>query len=449
MLSEAGKRYVQERRKAERAAARNGQADRFGVDGADHSSIDNPHGVHIRSRNTAEGTLTAVATPQPVSLLIGMFNGAWLDQQEFPPLEYAVPGIIPEGFGILAAPPKTGKSWLVCNIGLACAVGGAALGRIAVGQRPVLYLALEDGQRRLQTRCRRIMAGQPLPDSIDFIIHADNSTIAFGIICEFLTHHHNDKPLIILDTLGRAKPHRPVGADPYQFDYNVGVQLKNVIDDTAPGGTLLAVHHTRKAESSDFLDAVSGTQGLAGSADFVAVLMRKRHSDDALLNITGRDVIEAEYALTVTDGMWALAGATLAAAASEAESRRERLQLGDRAVEILAFVNSRAETRAADLAAVGISKEQARVYLSRLADSDRIAKTGRGVFTPHTRPLYPYVMSVMSVEAEAENVTEITNKTGVHKGGHLVTGPGRCPECGCHIEKQGHRDTCPANEEPF
>ena len=25
------------------------------------------------------------------------------------------------------------------------------------------------------------------------------------------------------------------------------------------------------------------------------------------------------------------------------------------------------------------------------------------------------------------------------------TGPGRCPECGWHIEKQGHRDDCPAN----
>lgn len=92
------------------------------------------------------------------SLFADMFNGAWLDTQTFPPLECAVPGIIPEGFGVLAAPPKTGKSWLVCGIGLACAAGGTALGTITAPQRPVFYLALEDGQRRLQTRCRRIMA---------------------------------------------------------------------------------------------------------------------------------------------------------------------------------------------------------------------------------------------------------------------------------------------------
>ena len=44
------------------------------------------------------------------SLLGEMFNGAWLDVQTFAPLEYAVPGIIPEGFGVLAAPPKPAKA---------------------------------------------------------------------------------------------------------------------------------------------------------------------------------------------------------------------------------------------------------------------------------------------------------------------------------------------------
>jgi AAA domain len=380
-------------------------------------------------------------TDRDASLLTGMFNGAWLDQQEFLPLEYAVPGIIPEGFGVLAAPPKTGKSWLVCNIGLACAAGGTALGRITVTQRPVLYLALEDGQRRLQTRCRRIMANQPLPDGIDFIIRADNSTIAFGMICEFLTRHRDDKPLIILDTLGRAKPVRPTGADPYQFDYNVGVQLKTAVDKT-PGATLLVVHHTRKAESSDFLDAVSGTQGIAGSADFVIVLMRKRHSDDAFLNITGRDVVEAEYAFTVTDGIWSLAGRTLAESASEAETRRERQQLGDRALEVLGFVNGRAETRAADLAALAIGKEQARVYLNRLAESGRIDKIGRGVFKPSREGKWGGVMSVTSVTSQGRNVTAITDITDITP---LVSGPGRCDECGWHVDKQGHRDDCAAN----
>lgn len=116
--------------------------------------------------------MTADDVEQPPDVLAEMFNGAWLDTQEFPPLEYAVPGIIPEGFGLLVSPPKAGKSWLVCGIGLACATGGLALGRIHVDKRPVLYLALEDGKRRLQSRSRRIMCGQPIPAGIHFITKA-------------------------------------------------------------------------------------------------------------------------------------------------------------------------------------------------------------------------------------------------------------------------------------
>jgi hypothetical protein len=59
--------------------------------------------------------------------------------------------------------------------------------------------------------------------------------------------------LIILDTLGRARTPRPGGADFYAWDYAIGSQLKDTID-KAPGAALLVVHHTRKAESSDFVD---------------------------------------------------------------------------------------------------------------------------------------------------------------------------------------------------
>ena len=49
------------------------------------------------------------------------FTMEWLLQQHFSPLVYHVPGIIPEGFGVLAASPKSGKGWLVLGLGLAVA----------------------------------------------------------------------------------------------------------------------------------------------------------------------------------------------------------------------------------------------------------------------------------------------------------------------------------------
>ena len=79
-------------------------------------------------------------------------TGSWLDRQVFSPLKWAVPGIIPEGFGLLIGPPKLGKSWLVLGLLLTVAEGGKALGAIHTEQRPVLYAALEDGDRRMQQR---------------------------------------------------------------------------------------------------------------------------------------------------------------------------------------------------------------------------------------------------------------------------------------------------------
>lgn len=316
-------------------------------------------------------------------LLVRMFNGAWLDTQEFPALEYAVPGIIPEGLGVLVSPPKAGKSWLVCGIGLACAAGGLALGCIPVDKRPVLYLALEDGKRRLQSRSRSLMRGQPLPADIHFVIKAKPSEV-IPMMAEFLTRYGTEKPIIILDTLGKARPARPAGTDLYAWDYAIGTQLKDTID-TAPGATLLVVHHTRKAESLDFVDSISGSHGIAGSADFVLVLSRKRHSDEARLSVTGRDVAEIEYALTTTDGLWKLAGDDLSAAVVS-ESVRISDTVSDTrsatSVDIFNVVVS--DTAPVSPAVVsetlGLDNDTVGRYLRRLAAEGLIERAGRGLY---------------------------------------------------------------------
>jgi RecA-family ATPase len=309
-------------------------------------------------------------------------TAVWLDEQVFPDLEWTVEGILPEGMGLLVAPPKAGKSWMVANIALASAAGGSALGKIAVKKRPVLYLALEDGHRRLQSRFRTLMEGQPLPEGLEVVTRA-SSTEALAIVDEFLRRHQHDAPLVIIDTFGKVKPPKASYEDSYQADYRIGGALKARIDDV-PGGCLLLVHHTRKAESADFIDSVSGTQGIAGSADFVLVLARKRHCDDAVLSVTGRDIPENEYALTTRDGRWTLDGMDLMDAAAAVAKRRDSEHLGDRSVDALVFVNGRPlGTRPADLAThLGIGSNDAGTYLRRLHEAGRIGKRTRGIYTP-------------------------------------------------------------------
>jgi len=315
-------------------------------------------------------------------LLDGLRDGAWLDAQVFAPLEWSVDGIIPEGFGLLVAPPKAGKSWMVAGVGLACAAGGNALGKIPVARRPVLYLALEDGHRRLQSRFRTLMEGESIPAGIDVITRAQLFEVP-AMIKEWLDRHPGERPLVILDTLGKVKPPKRSGEDSYAADYAIGGKLKDLID-TVPGATLLVVHHTRKAESDDFVDAVSGTQGIAGSADFILVLRRKRQVAEAVLSVTGRDVPENEYALTTEGGRWLLDGPDLTAAAEAVKTRKNTENLGDRSAEAAAFVASRPlGTRPADLAEhLGIDNKLAGNYLLRLFEAGRVDKRTRGIYTP-------------------------------------------------------------------
>jgi hypothetical protein len=377
-----------------------------GKDAADHIAAD-------------KGLDELIYVPSP--LLDGLLTAAELDKKTFDQLVEHVRGLIVEGFGILAGPPKVGKSWLIAGVALACAQGGVALNGIRVRPRHVLLLALEDGERRLQARMRRLNGDQPLPANLHILTTLHPGMTA-ATISEWLKLHRHDQnpPLVILDTLGRARPQRKAGDDPYIADYQFGSKIKAIID-SVPGAALIAVHHTRKMGAADWLETVAGTQGITGSADYILVLTRKRRSNDGLLAVTGRDVPENEYALRVDNGLWRLDGSDLDDAADTADTRREKERLGDRALEVLAFVNERVETRAADLKErLGIEQDQARVYLNRLAESGRIRKLGRGVYGP--------VSYVPSVTNSQGNVTDITNIT--HGSFRDVGKTSRCKHCG-------------------
>lgn len=46
----------------------------------------------------------------------GVFDARWLLAEEFPPIRWIVPDILPEGVTILAGKPKLGKSWLAMDL---------------------------------------------------------------------------------------------------------------------------------------------------------------------------------------------------------------------------------------------------------------------------------------------------------------------------------------------
>lgn len=328
-----------------------------------------------------------LATMAEPELLAGLLNAAELDTMTFPPLTEHVPGLIVEGFTLFVGPPKVGKSWAIGDIACGCACGGWVFGKIAVKPRPVLLISLEDSKRRLQSRLQKIMRGKPLPRRLDVLTEA-HPKVLLATITEWLQRHRDSAPLVILDTLGKARQQTSSNANQYQEDYGFAGSIKAVIDEV-PGAALIGVHHTRKATAEDFIDAVSGTQGIAGAADSVIVLARKRKSDEGTLSVTGRDVEENEYAVKTDGGLWSLDGMDILDAAATVDARRDQAaenKFGDRKIAALQFVNGRSATTPAELAKhLGISNQIAGTRLGELLDAGLIAKPSRGTYAPLAR----------------------------------------------------------------
>lgn len=215
---------------------------------------------------------------------------------ELPEPRWAVPNLIPEGFNLLVGKPKLGKSWMALSIALAIANGGKVFGEIEVEAGEVLYLALEDNRRRLQDRLKKILGGEPAPDSLHLVTEWPRLKDGGLELLEEWLRMHSRCRLIITDTLARLRPPHVKNADAYEEDGILGSMLQAL--GQKHHLAVVAIHHTRKAKASDAVDTVLGSTGLTGAADSITILTRKRGSREALLVVTGRDLDEQEIPLS-------------------------------------------------------------------------------------------------------------------------------------------------------
>lgn len=84
-----------------------------------------------------------------------IINGNTLLSTEYPPLQFAIDKLLPQGIFILAGSGKIGKSWLSLDICIAVATGGE-LWDFKATHGQCLYMALEDTHPRLKERLLRI-----------------------------------------------------------------------------------------------------------------------------------------------------------------------------------------------------------------------------------------------------------------------------------------------------
>ena len=211
---------------------------------------------------------------------------------------FIVPDLIPTGVGGIVAPPKFGKSWLCLDLCIAVATGTTFLG-FPTNQNEVLYLALEDGKKRLDRRSR-IVAGEErkiLKSKLHYDLKAP--TLDDGLLdkLERTLKKFPGIKLIVIDTLQKVRGEMRRGESVYKYDYREISDLHNFAIDHDIA--LVVVHHTKKGiDDSDPLSNASGSNGLTGSFDFSLNLSKRKRKDKTTkLDIISRDVEEKTYVL--------------------------------------------------------------------------------------------------------------------------------------------------------
>jgi hypothetical protein len=258
----------------------------------------------IEGVNVQRFTPDAPASPAPTRAF-KLTSTSTIMATEYPPVQWVVPGYLAEGLNVLAGRQKLGKTWLALDWALAKAMGGYAMGSIPVDPGDVLYVDMENGERRIQSRLKTLC---PL-DRVD-LSRLQWATEAIPLNDGFiaaLDHWRRsvEKPsLVVIDVLQRIKPPGSPGRTSYENDYQAFSEIQSWA--TANGIAVLALHHTRKGGADDPLEALSGSNGLSAVADTTLVLDRK--STGLTLYVRGRDVEEKDTALSFNSGLWSVDG---------------------------------------------------------------------------------------------------------------------------------------------
>jgi hypothetical protein len=296
-------------------------------------------------------------------------SAADLRRKQFPAIRYIVDGYIAEGCTLLAGRPKLGKSWLMLDVGIAVAAGRYCLGETKCEQGEVLYLALEDNERRLQSRIDKVLGAfaEEWPDGFKYATEWPRANEG-GIeeIRRWILAAKNPR-LVVVDVLAMFRPTSGNRDNQYEADYAAIKGLQALASEFHIA--IVIVHHTRKAGSDvDPFEKVSGTLGLSGAADTVLVL--DRDGSGATLYGRGRDVEEVEVAVEFDKSTcrWRILGQAV-------DVRRT----DERSKILSVLIEADEPLTPADIAVgSGMSRNNVDQLLFKMAKAGEVLKAGRG-----------------------------------------------------------------------
>lgn len=230
--------------------------------------------------------------------------------REFPPFIWLVPRLIAQGqLVLLGGRPKGGKSWLVLQLVHCVDTGRPFLGKETKVAR-ALYIALEDGERRVYQRCQ-LLQWQPRQAAVLFQVgRFDGPEGLPGPGLAQVERLALDYDLIIIDTL--------IATLSGGINENDNTRMGLIINELAriahhTDTAVVLVHHTSKSNSDDIFNTLRGASAIRGGYDVGLLLERKPNESEAVLHAESRDVDVENMTLRQSAGGvgWEYVGSSL------------------------------------------------------------------------------------------------------------------------------------------
>ena len=313
------------------------------------------------------------------------------------PLDYLVEGLlITPGTAVLAGRKKIGKSWMALQLGQSIA-GGAPFLEKGTRQGDVLYLALEDGERRLKQRLEMQRAARKLP--ITYLTKSEplNTQVGFEAFREWIRAKH--PALVVIDTLASAKnrfiKENEAGptADLFNRLHDLAITENTVI--------VIVAHHGKASYGDPGFD-IRGSSAIPGATDTNLGLYK--NADGTFdLKAEGRDIGEVDLRISFDAELtwcWQCQG--------DARDVR-RAEVEDRIIEALDLLGGEAE--AATIAhEINVARATVSSHLKRMREQGKVGykvvNTGKArkiIYTSPTNPTNQTVGEVINKDSETNH----------------------------------------------
>lgn len=235
---------------------------------------------------------------------------------DVPPVNWIVKDILAPGLTILASEEKYGKSYMILDLCIRVATGQDFFGKGTNGGCGVLYLDLENGQRKTNRRTKKAYEPGSIPSAIRknlqyHDMQNETPTIDGGLIQE-MQGALEDIPnlrLIVIDTLQKVREGMASASSQYAKDYSELAPLQEfaVKNDVC----VLVTSHVTKLNYGDPIKNIRGVTGPVVD-DFWVLQKESRDAMEARLYLDGRNFDDGSITLNLKrirkTGMWECLG---------------------------------------------------------------------------------------------------------------------------------------------